>query len=737
MIGRTISHYKILEKLGEGGMGIVYRAQDTRLNRSVALKFLNEKISADEGERSRLLQEAQAAAMLNHPNICTVHAIEEVDDEPFIVMEFLEGKSLREAINEGPLAVRDAVKIASQISTALQAAHEKGIVHRDIKPENIILMKDGLAKIADFGLARHSELLQMAESGVGSGTIAYMSPEQLQGIEVSHRTDIWSTGVVLFEMLTGRRPFAASYRQALIYSILNEKCPMVTELRTEIPPSLGEIVARCLEKEPELRLPYAAELTSHLRAVGTESKKPPEGNARSIAVLPFTDLSPKKDNRFFSEGLTEEVIAGLSKLRNVKVVSRTSILRYERLEKTMKQIGEELGVQFVLEGSVRKHGGKLRITTQLIDAGQDTSLWAETFRGTMKEVFEIQEQVAGRVARALKVRISPQEKKKLNWHPTRNTDAYQLYLKGRFFWNKRTKDDLEKSIRYFEDAITKDSKFALAWAGLSDAYNLIGQYGTITRKEITQKARTAAERALKLDDHLAEAHTSLASLMMIQDWNWKQAEKEFKVALRMNPGYGTAHHWYSEWLCYTGRLDEAMKEISLAVELDPLSPAIAKDKGLTQYYARKYSDAIESAKTSLELESGFGPAYRLLSMAYQGKGMMKEAISENERWARFVANPHEVTICLAQIQAAAGKKQEALRLLESVHPDRITNGNLMRAVALVYASLEDRDEAFQWFERGVEQHAESLCSLKVDPKLDALRQDPRFFALLKKIGLEN
>ncbi|MGB2869190.1 MAG: protein kinase [Bacteroidota bacterium] len=737
MIGTTISHYKILEKLGEGGMGIVYRAHDTKLNRNVALKFLGENIVTNEAERARLLLEAQAAAVLNHPNICTVHAIEEVNGEPFIVMEFLEGRSLRAVMNDGPLAIPEAVRIATQVSTALQAAHEKGIVHRDVKPENIILMKNGLAKIADFGLARHSELLQVAESGLGSGTIAYMSPEQLQGTQVSHRTDIWSVGVVLFEMLTERRPFAASYRQALIYAILNEKCPSVTALRPGIPSSLGNIVDRCLEKEPELRFPDSAELVSQLRAVSTDSKKALESTTRSIAVLPFTDLSPKKDNRFFSEGLTEEVIANLSKLRNVKVVSRTSIIRYERQEKTMKQIGAELGVQFVLEGSVRKHGENLRITTQLIDAGQDVSLWAETFRGTMEEVFEIQEQVAGRVVRALKVRISPTEKKNLNRRPTKNTDAYQLYLKGRFFWNKRTKDGLEKSIRYFEDAIAKDAKFALAWAGLSDAYNLIGQYGTITRKEIAQKARTAAERALKLDDRLAEAHTSLASLMMMHDWNWKKAEKEFKLAIRLNPGYGTGHHWYSEWLRYTGRMEEALKEISLAVELDPLSPAIAKDKGMTEYYARKYDDAIESAKSSLELEPGFGPAHRLLSMAYQGKGMLAEAIAENERWAKFVTNPHEVPISLAQLHAAGGKREEALRLLESIHPDRITNGNLMRGVALVFASLGDRDQAFRWFDKSYEQQAESLCSVKVDPKLDSLRGDPRFDALLKKIGLDN
>lgn len=730
MIGTTISHYKILEKLGEGGMGVVYKAQDTTLDRLVALKFLP-RVSANDVEKSRFLQEARASAVLNHPNICTIHAVEESDDEQFIAMEFVNGPNVRMRINEGQLPPSVAVRIAVGVAEGLETAHKSGIVHRDVKPENIILTHEGVPKIADFGLAFPRQTAQGADSGLFAGTIAYMSPEQINGGTVDHRTDIWSLGVVLFEMLTGRRPFDSEYDQALMYSILHDKHPALPAGLA----SLQTLIDRCLEKNPTLRFPDASTLIGELQVLAAGLKTVHEKPARSIAVLPFADLSPQKDNKYFSDGLNEEIIANLSKLRTLRVVSRTSMMRYENAEKTTKQIAAELGAQFVLEGSVRKHGSQIRITTQLIDANQDISIWAENYNGTMADVFDIQERVAGRVVKALKIRLTPGERKKLGRRATKNTDAYELYLKGRYFWNKRRMDELQKAIRYFEEAISKDRRFALAWSGLSDAYNFLPIYGNIPRKEIYVKARKAAEKALEIDNGLAEAHTSLGILIMISDWNWSKSEKEFRTAIRLDPDYATAHHWFAQWLCYTGQIDEALAEMELAAKLDPLSPAILRDKGLTLYYARRYDEAIEFARKTLELEPYFTAAHRLLSMAYLAKGMLPDAIRENERWGELLGNPIETAIALALLYAADGKAAEAVNVLANLPPDVASNGNLMRGIGLVYAALGKKDVAFEWFDKCYDHHAESLCSIKVDPKVDTLRSDPRFTSLLKNIGL--
>jgi serine/threonine protein kinase/Flp pilus assembly protein TadD len=737
MVGTTISHYRILEKLGEGGMGEVYKAEDSKLKRTVALKFLPEHLAASEQDRIRFIQEAQAASALNHPNVCTIHGIEESSGRVFIVMEFVDGQTLRDQLTEAgsssPIQAKQAINITIQIAEGLSAAHNKGIVHRDIKPENIILTKEGVAKIADFGLARSLQLAQASGEESIAGTIAYMSPEQLRGESLNHLTDIWSLGVVLYEMVSGSRPFTGEYEEALKYTIVHEKHPSLSSLRTDIPASLEKSIDRCLEKIPALRFPDAVTLVNELRRIGVETKSPRETVIRSIAVLPFADLSPEKDNKYFSDGLTEEIITNLSKLRNLKVVSRTSVMRYERQEKTIKQIAAELDVQYLLEGSVRKHGSDLRITTQLIDANQDASLWAEKYSGTMDEVFDIQEMVAARVVRALKLRLTPDEKKNLKRRSTENTEAYQLYLKGRFFWNKRNKDGLLTAIRYFEDAIKKDQNYALAWAGLADTYNLLGEDSVLPQKETYLKAKAAVEKALDLDDKLAEAHTSLALLIMLNEWNWTSAEREFKLAIRLNPKYATAHHWYSEWLLFMGETDQALKEISLAVEIEPLSPAILKDKGLTLYYARRYDDAIEYAKKALEIDHTFATAHRLLSLSYQAKGQFVEAIAENQRWGEKAGNDVEASLGLAQLLAVSGNKAEALRLLKSLNPESFTAGNLFRGVALVYVSLDDRDLALTWLERTYEVRSESLSSIRVDPKFDILRSEPRFIELMKKV----
>ena len=462
MIGQTISHYKILEKLGEGGMGVVYKAEDIKLKRSVAIKFLPERLSMNHLEREHLRLEAQAASTLNHPNICTIHEIEDIGEEAFIVMEFIDGRSLRSMIDQGRIPIADIIKIALNVGDGLHAAHSKGIVHRDMKPENIIVTNDGIAKIADFGLARAMDMKEESESTSVAGTITYMSPEQLRGEQIDHLTDIWSFGVVLYEMATGIQPFHGEYSQATAYGILNQKHEPASAVRPDIPRSLEKIIDRCLEKVSMLRFQRIASLLEELRKVDLDTATPRATTTKSIAVLPFEDISPDQDNKYFSDGLTEEIISSLSRLRNVKIISRTSMMAFIRAGKTIKQIGAELGVQFVLEGSVRKHGSDLRITAQLVDANQDRSLWSEKYGGTLDQIFDIQENVAQRIVKALKVRLTPDEKRALKRRATKNTEAYQLYLKGRFFWNKRSKEGLLKAVEYFEGAIKLDAEYAPA-----------------------------------------------------------------------------------------------------------------------------------------------------------------------------------------------------------------------------------------------------------------------------------
>ena len=736
MVPSVISHYTILEKLGEGGMGVVYKAQDLKLGRTVAIKFLPQRYPANREDRDRFSREAQSVSALNHPNICTIHEIDEAEGELFIVMEFIEGRSLRKAIEPGPLTIAEAIQIALNVTEGLCAAHGKMIVHKDIKPENIIITGEGFAKIVDFGLAQTSEPASGSETNLVAGTIAYMSPEQLRGDQVNHLTDIWSLGIVLYEVVTGHRPFGSEYVQAEMYAIAHEKHRPASALRPDIPATFENIIDRCLEKLPGSRFPDARTLRDELRKINHGSTVTREVGPKSIAVLPFADISPEKDNMYFSDGLAEEIIANLSKLRKVKIVSSTSVMHYERSGKSMKKIASELGVQYVLEGSVRKHGSDLRITTQLIDASEDVLLWAEKYDGTMDEIFDIQENVAARIVKALRIRLTPDEKRSLRRRATENTEAYQLYLKGRFFWNKRNKDALQTAIRYFEEAIEKDPLYALAWAGMSDSYYIMSEYGNIPRKEIYSKARVAVQKALECDDKLAEAHTSLASLIMLSEWDWPGAEKEFKLAISLKPNYATAHHWYAEWLSFQGRIGQAVNEISLAAELDPVSPAILKDKGMILYYARDYDGAIEHAKKAQELDQDCVLAHRLLSLAYQGKGMFNEAIAENKRWGDLVGNGLETSIALSQCYAAAGNSSEALRLIENLTPEELPVGNMFRGIALVYAALGAIDLAFTWLEGAYEKRAEALSTLKIDPKLDRLRADPRFSALLKKTGLE-
>lgn len=763
--GTKLGRYEIRSQLGIGGMGEVYLAQDTMLDRKVALKILPPNLAEDNDRMSRFVREAKSASALNHPNIITIHEIGEIDGLHFIAMEYIEGETLKTRLERESLSFKSTLEIALQVVSALDAAHHAGIVHRDVKPDNIMVRRDGIVKVLDFGLLKltaspRSEVdsegvtkMQVKTSaGMIMGTTAYMSPEQARGQEMDARTDIWSFGCVLYEMVTNQQPFQGETMTDVLANIIYQEPASMLAQRRDTPAELERIVSRAVRKNRDERYQSAKEMFNDLQQLNTrllveaEIVRSGEGERvaqiqpspflSSIAVLPFTNLSAEKDNEYFSHGLTEEIIMNLSKLQMLKVITRGSAMRYVREGKTHKQTANDLGVQYLLEGSVRRYGSDLRITAQLVDAFRDEYIWAETYRGTMKDIFDIQEKVASEIAQALQLRLSPDEKQNLKKRFTENTGAYQLYLQGRFFWNKRSEEGLKTAIRYFEQAIEKDPHYALAWAGIADSYSLLGEYGNIPRKELYPLAEAAVKKALEIDNRLAEVHTSLASILMFRKWDWANSQKEFKLALELNPNYATAHHWYSQWFLNMGQLEESLRMISRAAELDPISQAILKDQGLTLYYNRQYDEALAMALKTLELDPNYAAAHRLLSLAYQGKGRFDEAIVENQKWGALTGNKVETMVTLAQLYAVSGRTEEARKLVEELQRDKLVTDQIYRGRALVHAALGEADMAFECLEKSYERHEESILTLKVDPKADPLRSDPRFTTLLKKIGVE-
>jgi serine/threonine protein kinase/Tfp pilus assembly protein PilF len=761
--GTKLGRYEIRSQLGTGGMGEVYLAQDTKLDRRVALKILPPNLAEDNDRMSRFVREAKSASALNHPNIITIHEIGELNGLQFIATEYIEGETLKTRLESETLSVKATLEIALQVVSALDAAHQAGIVHRDIKPDNIMVRGDGIVKVLDFGLLKlttanrsevdtegQTKMRVRTSEGVIMGTTAYMSPEQARGQEMDARTDIWSFGCVLYEMLANQQAFQGETMTDVLANIIHREPDSIVAYRRDTPAELERIIAKAVRKNRDERYQSAKELFNDLQQLHTrllveaeiirsgEGERVPQIQPApflsSIAVLPFSNLSAEKDNEYFSEGLTDEIIMTLSKLQMLKVISRGSTVRYAKEGKTHKQTASDLGVQYLLEGSVRRYGSELRITAQLIDAFRDEYVWAETYRGTMKDIFDIQERVAAEIAQALQLRLSPDEKQKLKKRPTENTGAYQLYLQGRFFWNKRSEEGLKTAIRYFEQAIEKDPHYAVAWAGIADSYSLLGEFGNIPRKELYPKARAAVNKALEIDNRLAEVHTSLASILMLSEWDWANSEKEFKLALELNPNYATAHHWYSQWFLNMGGLEDSLRTIARAAELDPVSQAILKDQGLALYYNRQYDEAMEAARKTLELDPNYAAAHRLLSLAYQAKEMFDDALVEHEKWAALTGNKVEAAVTLAQLYAVSGQTEAAKRLVESVERDKLVTQQVSRGLALVYTALGENDIAFKYLEESYARHEESILSLKVDPKVDPLRSDPRFTELLKKIG---
>lgn len=744
MIGRTISHYKIIEKLGEGGMGVVYKAEDTKLKRKVALKFLPPDLTRDPEAKARFTQEAQAASALDHPNICTIHEIDETDEgRVFICMGYYEGETVKDKIERGPLTLEEAVSVAESIARGLVKAHGNGIVHRDMKPANILVTADGQVKIVDFGLAKLAGRTRLTKTGTTLGTVAYMSPEQARGDEITPGTDIWSLGAVLYEMLTGRPPFKGDYDQAVIYSILNEKPASVRNLRSGVPFELEQVVKRALAKNPDERYEQASAMLSDLGSIRKriESRAEKEETAEteaapSIAVLPFVNMSPDPENEYFGDGLAEELINALTQLKGLHVAARTSAFAFRGRETDIREIGRTLGVSTVLEGSVRRAGNRLRVTAQLVSIADGYHLWSKRYDREMDDIFAIQDEITTAIVGQLRVELFGKQKERIVRRYTEDLEAYDLYLKGIYYWNKLTPDGFERSAECFGKAVEKDPHYALAYAGLAGSHCFSSFWGSLPPHEAYPKAREAANRAIEIDETIGEAHAILASIHTFYDWNWEAAEREFNRALELVPGSSYARLYYSLYLNLRRRHDEAVIQARKAHELDPLSGLCNTHLGHRLWQARRYDEAIEQFQEWLVIEPNDWFAHHHLSHLYLEKSMCKEAIAEINKAVELSGGVPMNVANAVMTHYRFGNKEVADRLFDSLR--RRVSSEYIQPMCFVYIHLVrgETDLAFEWIKKAHEERDSFLPWHRVSP-MDWMRfpSDPRIDELLDRLGL--
>ncbi|HEY0322219.1 MAG TPA: protein kinase [Pyrinomonadaceae bacterium] len=842
MISLTNSHYRILEKLGEGGMGEVYLAEDTRLGRRVALKILPQAFAEDEVRMHRFEQEARAASNLNHPNIVTIYDIGHADSLHYIAAEFIDGKTLRDLLAEAEMKPLEALEIAIGVASALDAAHQAGVVHRDIKPENIMLRRDGYVKVLDFGLAKwvegamdstdvdaETKPMGVTQPGAVIGTYVYMSPEQARGLPVDARADIWSLGCVLFEMIAGRPPFSGLTRSDMVASILEREPPPLARYSDHVPVELQRIVTKALTKHRDERYQTVKDLfidlrrlrqelefeerlsrsmqtdfqdeaedsrsmggaaarssstdkaTSSASARNTRPSMPtaqtissaeyivtgirnnkrtvvlistaaalliaasiagilyfnrkPQRKISSVAVLPFVNMASDPEAEYLSDGITESLINSLSQLPELRVMSRSSTFRYKGTSVDPRDVGRELDVEGVLVGRVMQRGDTISISIELVDARDNTHIWGKPYSRKLTEIFALQDEMARDLSQSLRLRLSGEEEKRLVKRYTDNVEAYQLYLKGRYYWNKRTPDGFKKGLELFQQAIDTDPSYALAYAGLADSYAMLGDYSVLAPSETFPRAEAAATTALKLDDNLAEGHTSLAFVKMAYAWDWASADREFRRAIELNPNYATAHQWYASYLVMMGRFDDSIREIKRAQELDPLSRIINANLGLHYYYARKFDESIQQLKKTISLDESFFVAHQYLGRTYIQKGMHKEAIAELERARELSGNAPEVVASLGHAYAVAGRTGDAQKVLADLDELARERYVLPYFRAAVYTGLGDKDQAFAWLERAYEERHPGLVLVNIDPRFDTLRSDPRFTDLIRRLGV--
>jgi len=837
-IPNAIAHYRILKRLGKGGMGEVFLGEDTKQHgRKVALKVLPPELTKDESRVRRFKQEARAILALNHPNILTIFEIGEADSTFYIATEFIEGETLRQCLWRNPIKVDEALGIAIQIAMALEAAHAAGIVHRDVKPENIMLrhdrfVRDRFIKVLDFGLAKLTErespttdpeAVTMAIShtnpGAVLGTSGYMSPEQAQGESIDPRSDIFSLGVVLYEMVAGHAPFAGPSESHVRVSILDHDPAPLTTQSAEAPRHLERIVSKALAKDKakryqtvtDLKLdleqlreelhfsdseirgqtqPYAATQVTgfvHSQAgrdrvtaaqavdtapkvssieyiatgvgrhktvaftvlaiilaglIGTIYFYPPVHAIDSVAVLPFVNDSNDPNADYLSDGIAESIIRSLSQLPNLKVMSRSAVFRFKGKNVDPQDVGRSLKVGAVLAGRLVKQGDRLIIKTELIDVSDGSQLWGAEYNNTLSDIFSVQEEISRKISEKLRVRLTGKDEEKLTKRYTQDADAYGLYLKGRYFWNKRDEPGLRNGIKYFQQAEEKDPNYALAYSGLADSYALLSDIGVVKPSDDMPKAKAAAQKAINVDPTLAEAYTSRAFVKLAYDWDWLGAEADFKKALELNPKYPTAHQWYASYLIQMGKFEQAKKEIEEAHQLDPLSPIISANLGQYAYYEHRYDDALENYNKTLEIVPDFWVAHHYRGLAYTMKGMYPQAIAEFRGLIESpgegrlkegsVEKDPEVAASLAFAYGRAGKRKDAEAIIERFKT--LSGQRYVSPVyfAIAYAGLNDPNQAIAYLNKAYESRHPGLVLIRIDPLFDGLRTDDRFKQIVQR-----
>jgi eukaryotic-like serine/threonine-protein kinase len=795
LVGQTIGHYKISESIGTGGMGEVYLATDIVAGRKAALKLLPLRFTGDAERLKRFEQEAHTVVALNHPNIVTVYEIGEDHSIHYIASELIDGETLRQRLTRGPMRLSEALDVAIQMAGALAAAHEAGIVHRDIKPENVMLRPDGYVKVLDFGIAKlaesicaeatadREESVTRAETNLGSilGTVRYMSPEQTCGVQNDERTDIWSLGVVLYEMVTGHVPFTGDTSKEVMSSIREkEPLPFTCYVR-RAPAEIQQIVNKTLRKDHTQRYRSTQELLHALKGlrhkleVEAELKRSiavrswlyrkraltalvlgllvaamavsvplywhrnrttTSAPEKSIAVLPFENASNDPNAEYLSEGISEALINSLSELQRLKVIARSTAFHYKGKDIDLRRVGRELKVAAVLTGRVRQAQDALSIQVDLVDAATGAQLWGEEYHRKISDVIAVKQAIAREVTEKLKLKLSGEEQRRLAKDDSTNTEAYRFYLRGRYFWNKRTPGGIKQAITEFQHAIERDPNFALGYVGLADCYTGLTFYNFAAPHEAMPKAKESAIKAVLLDNTVAEAHASLGHIVMNYDWDWPRAENEFKRSIELKPDYATAHQWYAiHYLTATGRLEEAVQEMKKALELEPASLVMNTFMGATLYYAGRYDEAIDQCRRTIEMDPNFAVAHWHLGLAYEQKQAFDEAIEEFKKAISLSGGSPLMRAALGHAYAKSQRADEANKILDELNELAKQQYVSPLELALIYVALGNDDKAFQFLEKAYAEHSFHLVNLNVSPQFKSIRSDLRFQQLVQRIGL--